>query len=353
MAIALDKLKLLADDTVDLLCTDPPYGLEFMGKDWDKALPSVKIWRECLRVLKPGALGFIMCHARQDLKSRMILALEEAGFRVNFNGMAWIHTNGWPHRHNISKAIDKQKGFEPIVVGLKKNCIDFRNRKPGDTSCYSSAWHDKNYTELEVTVPASPEAKYFQGAFGGFSPKPAREEILVVMKPKENKDKMNYADQALSNQKSVTWMDDCSIPYAENESIPTRNFKKQKTYSSGATPASKGDFWVGDENGRDPADILVSDKALSKDSKFFDLDRWYEVNFKSLPEETQQTFPFFVVPKPRGKAKNIGLQKSQNIHPTVKPLKLMKYLITMGSRPGDIITDPFCGSGTTCVAAKT
>ena len=57
---ALTILAGLESDSIDLLCTDPPYGISFMGKEWDKALPDINVWKECLRVLKPGSLAFVM-----------------------------------------------------------------------------------------------------------------------------------------------------------------------------------------------------------------------------------------------------------------------------------------------------
>lgn len=56
------------DNQVDQLVTDPPYGYSFMGKNWDKAVPRVAIWKECLRVLKPGAFAFVMSSPRADTK---------------------------------------------------------------------------------------------------------------------------------------------------------------------------------------------------------------------------------------------------------------------------------------------
>ena len=50
---SLKVLKKLEDESVDLICTDPPYGYSFMNRDWDKAVPALEIWQECLRVLKP------------------------------------------------------------------------------------------------------------------------------------------------------------------------------------------------------------------------------------------------------------------------------------------------------------
>ena len=114
-------------------------------------------------------------------------------------------------------------------------------------------------------------------------------------------------------------------------------------------------------------------------SRFFSLDEWFKKNINQLPEPVQKTFPFLIVPKASKSEKNDGLElmeekksgayvgrggtqedpngmfkdrdsKSRNIHPTVKPLTLMNYLVTLGSRKGDVVLDPFMGSGTTPLA---
>ena len=121
-------------------------------------------------------------------------------------------------------------------------------------------------------------------------------------------------------------------------------------------------------------------------SRYFNLDAWWESRIKHLPKSVQKTFPFMIVPKASKSEKNKGLEhlpkkksssmpgrrnaedmsnskidhdvtgrfvtEKQNVHPTVKPIELMSYLITLGSREGDVVVDPFVGSGTTCVAAK-
>ncbi len=58
---SLEKLKDLADNSVDSIVTDPPYGLKFMGKQWDYDVPTVELWKEAMRVLKPGGhlLSFV------------------------------------------------------------------------------------------------------------------------------------------------------------------------------------------------------------------------------------------------------------------------------------------------------
>ena len=118
-------------------------------------------------------------------------------------------------------------------------------------------------------------------------------------------------------------------------------------------------------------------------SRFFSLDNWFSKNIKLLPEPVQQTFPFMIVPKASKSEKNDGLDNfdtkqttgggggvgdyiddvnsasgkfgsekapSRNIHPTVKPLTLMNYLVVLGSRKGDVVLEPFAGSGTTALA---
>ncbi len=94
--------------------------------------------------------------------------------------------------------------------------------------------------------------------------------------------------------------------------------------------------------------MLVSDEVLDDYSRYFSLDSWFQKNLKSLPEPVQQTFPFMIVPKASRSEKDNGLDR--NIHPTVKPLTLMNYLVTLGSRKGDVVLEPFAGSGTTALA---
>lgn len=100
-------LKELEDNSVDLIVTDPPYGYSFMGKDWDKAVPSVEVWKECLRVLKPGAFAFIMSAPRQDVLSQMIVRIGEAGFDTCYTSMYHTYASGFPKAINIHKKLTK------------------------------------------------------------------------------------------------------------------------------------------------------------------------------------------------------------------------------------------------------
>ena len=292
-----EVLKTLKDNSVDLLATDPPYGIQFMGLDFDKALPPKNIWKECYRVLKPGSFIAVMSSPRSDVLYRMIKDLEDAGFDMSFSPIMWTYHSGFPKASDTSKMIDKRMGAEREVVGEKKS---------GSTS---RAYQSEEQTTAGVhyeTEPATDLAKKYEGSKLGFQPKPAVEHIIIAMKPHGQK---SYIDNVL--------------------------------------------------------------------------------NFEALPESVKMTYPFIQVPKPSKKEKDLGLtgeekrvgvlnsnssdlenyggmslggsslkgdnklpQPRKNIHPTTKPIKLMSYIITLFTREGDWVLDPFLGSGTTGIASK-
>ncbi len=103
-----EKLTEIPDESIDQIVTDPPYGYSFMNKDWDKAVVKTDVWRECLRVLKPGSFAFVMSAPRQDVLSRMIVNLTDAGFVTNFTSIYWAYASGFPKAANISKLVDKK-----------------------------------------------------------------------------------------------------------------------------------------------------------------------------------------------------------------------------------------------------
>src|SRR3990167_884277 len=106
----IEVLKTLEADSVDLVATDPPYGYSFMGKSWDKTLPDIGIFKECLRVLKPGAFAFVMSAPRSDVCARMMILLEDAGFNIGFTPIYWTYASGFPKAANIGKMVDKREG---------------------------------------------------------------------------------------------------------------------------------------------------------------------------------------------------------------------------------------------------
>lgn len=359
---SVKELNKFEDNSVDLLCTDPPYGYGFMGRDWDKVLPDIKIFEECFRVLKPGSMAFVMSAPRSDVQYRMAEMLEKVGFRIDYTPIYWTYASGFPKAMNISKMIDKQKGAKREVTGKGKAGAAFHKGKgvitggfgniSDGTGTATTEWDEKNN-------PATDEAKKLDGSYAGFQPKPAVEVVIVAMKPL---DKKGYLEQAQDNGKGITWFDDCRIPFEEghepsdNQSMPDlRDVGKKSKEAIGIDKLSYGQVENAERKeyepntvGRFPANMLVSDEVLDDYSRYFSLDEWFSKNLKSLPEPVQQTFPFMIVPKASRSEKDNGLDR--NIHPTVKPLTLMNYLVTLGSRKGDVVLEPFAGSGTTALA---
>jgi hypothetical protein len=117
----LEVLRGMPDCSVDAVVTDPPYGLSFMGKKWDYDVPSVEVWAECLRVLKPG--GHLLAFAGTRTQHRMAVRIEDAGFEIR-DMIAWVYGSGFPKSHNLK---DEWQGWgtalkpalEPITVARK------------------------------------------------------------------------------------------------------------------------------------------------------------------------------------------------------------------------------------------
>ena len=437
---SLQELKKYDDNSVDLLCTDPPYGYGFMGRDWDKVLPDIGIFEECFRVLKPGSMAFVMSAPRSDVQYRMAEMLERVGFRIDYTPIYWTYASGFPKAMNIGKMIDKRDGNDREVIGVDLGSSpDFRD--VGKKSKEAIGIDKLSYGQVqnaerkvnEITKGSSE----LEGSYAGFQPKPAVEVVIVAMKPL---DKKGYLEQAEDNGKGVTWFDDCRIPFEESDTPKggygamdigigkpgeTQDYRKttnRKPREDGTVFKTSGfksennDTAEASPMGRFPANLLVSDdiiddgkirkgdsrttkstydkgiwgnakavesNALYNDtggySRYYSLDAWWNKNIKSLPEPVQKTFPFLIVPKASRSEKDDGLElmeekksgayvgrggsqddpngmfkdrdtTSRNIHPTVKPLKLMNYLVTLGSRKGDMVLDPFMGSGTTPLA---
>lgn len=94
---------------MDAVITDPPYGLNFMGRYWDKGVPSVDVWREALRVLKPG--GYLLTFAGTRTQHRMATNIEDAGFEIR-DMIAWVYGSGFPKSYDVGKAVRKLAGIE-------------------------------------------------------------------------------------------------------------------------------------------------------------------------------------------------------------------------------------------------
>ena len=176
----LEVLRTMPDCSVDAVVTDPPYGLAFMGKRWDYDVPSVDVWAECLRVLKPG--GHLLAFAGTRTQHRMAVRIEDAGFEIR-DMIAWVYGSGFPKSLDVSKAIDKAAGAEREVVGqyvhpaTGKHHGDFRT--DGDRASYGSFSMCED--SRSITAPATPEAQQWAG--WGTALKPSIETVTWATKP--------------------------------------------------------------------------------------------------------------------------------------------------------------------------
>ena len=216
-------LKTLPDNSVDSIVTDPPYGLEFMGKEWDAPWKSdtrqtfkdeiqpnetpfgrskvrngmgasynsgvmqmrgfqdfCEEWAtECFRVLKPG--GHMLAFSGSRTYHRMTTGIEDAGFEIR-DQIMWVYGSGFPKSLDVSKAIDKAAGAEREVIGQRKHPTLKDTTKIEEAA---NASHGKNMwkREWDITGAVLPEAKQWQG--WGTALKPAHEPICVARKPLE------------------------------------------------------------------------------------------------------------------------------------------------------------------------
>jgi len=216
----VDVLPTMAEGLVDAIVCDPPYGLEFMGKNWDKldirqpgdgtfhksgsgphdratvrysSAPSyrgssflkIQEWHyrwavQALRVAKPGA--YLLAFGGTRTFHRLACALEDAGWEIR-DCILWLYGSGFPKSHDVSKAIDKAAGAERRVVGESRNGTGAQPHKlnahgPGDTGF---GYMDGSGKVFEITEAATDLAKVWQG--WGTALKPAWEPIIVAHKP--------------------------------------------------------------------------------------------------------------------------------------------------------------------------
>ena len=339
----LEKMKELSDNSIDSIVTDPPYGLSFMGKKWDYDVPGVDIWKECLRVLKPG--GHLLSFGGTRTYHRMVVNIEDAGFEIR-DQIQWLYGSGFPKSHNI-----KEGGFKGWGTALK----------------------------------------------------PANEPICVARKPLEKG--LTVAENVLKWSTGAINIDGNRIPVSDtdpnhrrNGSINLEDGGKTSMFSMGGrNPKNNGNTLS--FSGRWPANIILDETAAEMlDEKSGVLKSGELKGYKSKEsqntcmsgknyerEHTKSTKSeggasrFFYVAKASKRERNIGLEDQikekqgarpnskdisekfpdhdhrstgGNNHPTVKPIKLMEYLIKLVTPFKGIVFDPFMGSGSTGVASK-
>ena len=341
----LEQMKTLPDNSVDSIVTDPPYGISFMAKKWDYDVPKVEVWKEAMRVLKPGGHALIACGTRTQ--HRMVANIEDAGFEIR-DVVSWIYGSGFPKSLNISKAIDKAAGAEREVVGFDKS--KHRVVKGHDQKTYSNFRQEDADAKATITAPATEAAKQWDG--WGTALKPACEFFTLARKPLSEK---TVAANVRKWGTGGINIDECRV---EGEINP-------KDYGRGGGFVFRGDPKDAPKphtQGRFPANLIhdgsrevlelfpetkpsrigkprgTKKKGLFANSKFNKVGQEHN--------DSGSAARFFYCPKANKKDRDEG-----NHHPTVKPTALMQYLCRLITPTGGVVLDPYMGSGSTGKAA--
>lgn len=342
---SLQELKKLPDNSIDSVVTDPPYHLTsitkrfgkkdaapastnnndgsfarlskgFMGKEWDGVdengigiANNVELWEQVLRVLKPG--GHMLAFSGTRTYHRMVSAIEDAGFEIR-DMINWTYGSGFPKNHDVGKKVEQYKGF-------------------------------------------------------GTALKPSHEPIVLARKPVEG----TIAENVLTYGTGAINIDGSRIDTNGEKLDVGGRGKHNRGKGYGFQPM--GDYEIPEGQGRYPANtILTADEEVAA----------------LFPNDTSRYFqqiecdPIIYQAKAGKKERNKGLEEfpektkvfngqsgrsseeikdvekrfttiTKNTHPTVKPIKLMEYLVKLITPPNGVVLDPFAGSGTTLIAAKT
>jgi site-specific DNA-methyltransferase (adenine-specific) len=237
----------LEENSIDSIVTDPPYGLEFMGKEWDHGVPGVPFWAEALRVAKPGAA--LLAFGGTRTHHRLMCAIEDAGWEIR-DVVMWVYGSGFPKSHDISKAIDKAAGATREVVGSYDVPGFARANVEQGAQGRTKYTFDKTSDE-----PATDAAALWDG--WGTALKPAYEPIIVAMKPRDG----TFANNALTWGVAGIWVDGCRV--GTNGERPQRDADRGRFTGNSWMGGLDGSLCGSKSNGtttqgRWPANLVLS-----------------------------------------------------------------------------------------------
>lgn len=453
----VEQMAAMPEASVDAVVCDPPYGLEFMGKEWDRlgasaahrvdrademgeenkrryiasgvtygqSTKAMQAWheawaREALRVLKPG--GHLLAFGGTRTYHRLACAIEDAGFEIR-DTIAWMYGSGFPKSLDVSKAIDAAAGAERAVVAEV-----YRGERAGTRAGIMGEAVPRTD---RVTAPATPDAERWQG--WGTALKPAHEPIVVARKPLAG----TVAGNVLAHGTGALNVDGCRIGMSDEDRavVDARSGaddgQRGGIYHDGVGKRAEGERFTSAPAGRWPANVVLDPEAARRLDPEGEWSRFFYVcgessgtdastsdganpeaarSDSSLPTDGSGSRPTapprldttstigtttgstttstgldsaraLYVPKASSAERNAGLdgfeahhgpnhldggdwsrndtakdgvakwRPRQNVHPTVKPIDLMRWLVRLVTPPGGLVLDPFTGSGTTGCAA--
>lgn len=369
-----------ADRVFTAVLTDPPYGLQFMGKRWDHGVPDAETWREVWRVCKPGAV--LLAFGGTRTWHRLAVALEDAGWEIE-DTLMWLYGSGFPKSTAIGKAIDREAGAERKIIALNPNSRP--NQVGKERHIYAEC------IDAPLTAPATPEAAIWEGY--GTALKPAWEPILFCRKSREG----TYAQNALQYGAGAIWIDGARIGVTAGGDGGSHSHWSGRiiSFGSGRDIGKETAKCYRHNYGRWPANLLLDEAAaemleeqsgMSKSSSrlrnnnaFDSVAKGHDYPHISFGYDDIGTAArFFYIAKAARGEREAGLEGMPatvggecygdgigngpdrilrvNNHPTVKPLALCRYLATLIRPPEPYLDEaalfvPYAGSGSEMIGA--
>ena len=346
----VETLRTLPDACVDSCVTDPPYGLEFMGKEWDRGVPGVELWREVSRVLKPG--GHLLAFAGTRTQHRMATAIEDAGFEIR-DMIAWVYGSGFSKSMDVSKAIDKRGGNmagftefrDAVKDAMQQNGI---SRKKLQDALGNHMLSHYLTAGSQPAVPVLRDYRIIRDTVG------LDDRFDELFNDEAEREVVGQAKWKTLNEAPLPGAD-CS---AENRSFKditapaTETAKQWAGWGTALKPSLEPITWA-----RKPLIGTVAANVLQYGTGAVNVDGC-KVDGERLPanfihdgsEEAVSLLGeadrYFYC------AKAGPEERRQSKHPTIKPVALMRYLVRLVTPPGGLVLDPFGGSGTTAEAAR-
>jgi len=326
----LSVLKTIENNSIHAVVTDPPYGLKFMNKAWDYDVPKVEIWKEVLRVLRPG--GHLLSFGGTRTYHRMVVNIEDAGFEIR-DQIQWLYGSGFPKSLNLKNEWEGwgtalKPANEPIVMA----------RKP----------IEKGLTVAENVI------KWGTGAINIDASRIGTDNVQCIKKGgggatfHGQTEKPRMSGSTCGRWPANLFLDEQAAEMLDEQSgiLKTGGVGTCGDEMSRGVTAFGGKrkqrITAGDSGG---ASRFFYVAKASKSERNKGLEGMPEKELRSAGGTTSSG-------KPTMKGRDRFGSMQVNNHPTVKPIKLMKYLITLVTPQNGIVLDPFMGSGSTGVAAK-
>jgi DNA modification methylase len=334
-----EVMRLLAAETVDAIVTDPPYGLGFMGRGWDRGVPGVEFWAEALRVAKPGA--HLVAFGGTRTYHRLACAIEDAGWELR-DCLQWVYGSGFPKSHNLDGdwsgfGTALKPAYEPIILA----------RKP-----------------LLGTVAANVQAHgcgalNIDGCRVGTEPafveRPGCKSVGGIMNGAEG---VRVTDGGAGRWPANLVLG-CACEREHDPDCAVAMLDAQSGDQTGSHGRGEGEW--------KQRNIIYGAMGLSAGpvarsaggaSRFFYCAKASRKEREAGLEHRQRVGGHIVAGRAEGSAgmtpyAGTAAGQRANIHPTVKPVSLMRWLVRLvGGKRGSRVLDPFCGSGTTGIACK-